>query len=344
MKREMRRGAVFWVWAAVVALLAFPVDLPAHEGHALEEDVVCGMKIKREEAAGQTDFQGQIFYFCSKEDLATFQAHPDRYAGFLALTRVVDGRTYQMAVKPRRPQAGDELTLTLTLPERRWVTGVPASGATTAPLEALFFDLSPSHEELARSHLHMPPGSSPGVYTMGRFFREPGIVRLVVLVPRASGVDKVPFGFDVVPRETPAPEPAPMERPAPVALSMEAQHETMRVMGRAWYDLFDELERAEPRWNEALSLANRMTVMAGRLPGFELHKFPKEKPEFLKYAQELAQALDANRRLVESRSRDRAKAEMLKIDATQCTRCHLKFRWGAVSDLTRWPDVKDYRP
>ena len=327
-------------------LVGVPSRLVGHEGHALEEDVVCGMKIKREESAGQTDFQGQTFYFCSKEDLATFKANPDRYAGFLALSRSVEGRTYQMAVKPRRPQAGDEITLTLTLPERRWigVTSEESTSRTTPPLEALFFDLTPDHEELSRSFLHMPAGSSPGVYTMGRYFREPSVVRLVVFVPRGPTVDKVAFGFTVEARAEPAPEPVPMERPASGALTMEAQHETMRVMGRAWYDVMDEIAVATPRWDELARLVQQMRVMAARLPGFELHKFPQQKAEFLRLGQELSQSLDLYQKVVQAKDRDRAHRDAVKIDGQSCTRCHLKFRWGVVQDLTRFPDLRDHAP
>jgi Cu+-exporting ATPase len=316
----------------------------AHEGHLLEEDVVCGMKIKRAEAAGQAEYQGQTFYFCSKEDRETFRADPDRYAGFLALTRVVGPRTYQMAVKPRRPQAGDEVALTLTLPDRRWVRSATVSRTVTPPLEALFFDLGPGREEIGRSYLHMPAGSSPGSYTMGRFFRGPGHVRLVVQVPRADGMDRVPFGFSIAAREeSPPPPPAATTgRPVPAALTMEAQHETMRVMGRAWYELADDLARPDPRWDEIAPRLAQLVEMGARLPGFELHKFPKEKAEFLRYGRELEESLATYRQVLAARDRRRAKEEFSRIDGRICTRCHLKFRWGSVADLSRFPDLRDH--
>ena len=340
MKAALTRFAAALVLAS---LLCVPLPVRGHEGHDLEEDVVCGMKIKREDAAGKADFQGQIFYFCSKQDQATFEASPDRYAGFLALTRVVEGRGYLLAVKPRRPLAGDEVTMTLTLPRRAWVSASAASTVTTPPLEALFFDLDREHEETGRGYFHLPPGSSPGSYTMGRFVREPGFLRMVVFVPRPDGaVDEVPFGFAVEPRPAAAlaANPAPMGRPEPAGLSMEAQHETMRVIGRAWYELAERITAEPPRWDEARERLERMLGVTGRMPGFELHKFPKDKQEFLGYAHELALTLERYRSVLEQADAPAARAAFAKIDGETCTRCHLKFRWGVVTDLSRFPDLR----
>ena len=44
------------------------------------KDPVCGMEIKASEAAGQREFQGETFYFCSESCLAQFEAKPAQYA------------------------------------------------------------------------------------------------------------------------------------------------------------------------------------------------------------------------------------------------------------------------
>ena len=44
------------------------------------KDPVCGMTIGREDAAGQSSYQGQTVYFCSKDCKAKFDADPARYA------------------------------------------------------------------------------------------------------------------------------------------------------------------------------------------------------------------------------------------------------------------------
>jgi YHS domain-containing protein len=44
------------------------------------KDPVCGMDIEQDEAAGQSDFQGKTFYFCSNECKEKFDRSPQIYA------------------------------------------------------------------------------------------------------------------------------------------------------------------------------------------------------------------------------------------------------------------------
>ena len=43
-------------------------------------DPVCGMTIDTAKAAGQEQWQGRTFYFCSKSCQEKFKAAPERYA------------------------------------------------------------------------------------------------------------------------------------------------------------------------------------------------------------------------------------------------------------------------
>ena len=43
------------------------------------KDPVCGMDVERDEAAGQTDFQGKTYYFCSTECKEKFDKSPQMY-------------------------------------------------------------------------------------------------------------------------------------------------------------------------------------------------------------------------------------------------------------------------
>lgn len=42
-------------------------------------DLVCGMTIDSEAAAGQSQFEGRTFYFCSSQCKRQFDADPSRY-------------------------------------------------------------------------------------------------------------------------------------------------------------------------------------------------------------------------------------------------------------------------
>ena len=42
-------------------------------------DPVCGCEVRRAEAAGAVDYHGTVYFFCSLEHKAAFQADPRRY-------------------------------------------------------------------------------------------------------------------------------------------------------------------------------------------------------------------------------------------------------------------------
>lgn len=44
-----------------------------------QTDPVCGMQIEEKDAAGQSDYKGQTFYFCSDRCKEQFDADPTRF-------------------------------------------------------------------------------------------------------------------------------------------------------------------------------------------------------------------------------------------------------------------------
>lgn len=46
----------------------------------MEKDVVCGMNVDPKKAAGQSDYKGTTFYFCSLGCKQKFDATPEQYA------------------------------------------------------------------------------------------------------------------------------------------------------------------------------------------------------------------------------------------------------------------------
>ena len=46
----------------------------------METDVVCGLKIDPAKAAGQSQYKGKTYYFCSASCKAKFDANPQQYA------------------------------------------------------------------------------------------------------------------------------------------------------------------------------------------------------------------------------------------------------------------------
>ena len=47
----------------------------------MEKDVVCGMQVDPKQAAGQSEYQGQTYYFCSAGCKKKFDANPAQYVG-----------------------------------------------------------------------------------------------------------------------------------------------------------------------------------------------------------------------------------------------------------------------
>lgn len=46
----------------------------------MEKDVVCGMQVDTKNAAGQSEYQGKTYYFCSPSCKRKFDANPAEYA------------------------------------------------------------------------------------------------------------------------------------------------------------------------------------------------------------------------------------------------------------------------
>jgi Cu+-exporting ATPase len=46
---------------------------------ATEKDPVCGMDVDTANAAGQTDYEGQTYYFCSQPCKRQFDENPQRF-------------------------------------------------------------------------------------------------------------------------------------------------------------------------------------------------------------------------------------------------------------------------
>ena len=44
-------------------------------------DPVCGMQVEEQQAAGQSDYGGETYYFCSQGCKQKFDQDPEQYAG-----------------------------------------------------------------------------------------------------------------------------------------------------------------------------------------------------------------------------------------------------------------------
>ena len=47
---------------------------------ATQKDSVCGMQVDEQKAAGESQYQGQTYYFCSQSCKQKFDQNPQQYA------------------------------------------------------------------------------------------------------------------------------------------------------------------------------------------------------------------------------------------------------------------------
>ena len=46
----------------------------------MTKDPVCGMQVSEQSAAGQSEYHGKTYYFCSPACKSTFDKNPEKYA------------------------------------------------------------------------------------------------------------------------------------------------------------------------------------------------------------------------------------------------------------------------
>jgi Cu+-exporting ATPase len=65
-------------------------------------DPVCGMRVKIEKRAMQSEHRGQTFYFCTAACRNAFDVHPERYVdrGFFESRPEIDKHRSQPALNP----------------------------------------------------------------------------------------------------------------------------------------------------------------------------------------------------------------------------------------------------
>ena len=61
------------------ALLMAGVSLADNAPKTETKDPVCSMTVDPKTAADKTTYKGKTYYFCSKEDKATFTKSPEKY-------------------------------------------------------------------------------------------------------------------------------------------------------------------------------------------------------------------------------------------------------------------------
>ncbi|MBI3845393.1 MAG: YHS domain-containing protein [Planctomycetes bacterium] len=298
------------------------------ESTALAHDVsdpVCGMKLDADKVSWKESYAGETYCFCQEADLRAFRADPEKYADVVTVLAHGSLGEYRLQVRPNPPRAGDAAQLALTLP-----VGVSPD----ASVSAIIFHLSPNREELERDHQVLHRADDSRFFAMDRYFDRAGLCRLWVRVRLPDGrTDGVGLRFSIA-----SPE-AQSARPTDSILSMGEQHELMKRIGRNWATVESAIAANLSEPEIAAGALDDLRQDMKHVPSFELHHFQEDQAEHAILAREAGQALSALSRAVNVRNADLATKLNREIDGRHCTKCHLKFRWGIVDDLSRFPDV-----
>lgn len=347
----MRRKHTFLVMLAVVAALGATRTF-AHED---KTDPVCGMRVDPDVVPWKADYAGETYYFCMEADRDTFLGDPEKYAGALTLTSARERHELVLVIRPRAPKEGEVVKLAargFAIGDR--MASPPKPPQTLEDPVAIVYEMDRSAPPEPERYRLVRIKGDDDVYGLARTTRSALAWRVVVEATfdgaRRRGVFTIPIApigsataadhdHDHVPATTkPDAEHAGHDDGG---LSMSAQHEAMKTIGRHWYALGGWLRGGPGTRDDALAHLGEVEKASRDVPRFMLHKFQEALPEFQGYAGELGRELTSFRKTLASGTREEAERAFREVEARSCTKCHVKFRFGAVEDLSRFPDVRE---
>lgn len=346
--------------ALLILLVAAWTTLPVALAHGVRCPV-CGMPVDDHTAQWKTTWKGETYHFCMEADQTAFTNNPERYAGVLKLTRKVGERVVVATVRPRAPAVGDTVRVHVQVAPMGSDGMSPVESETLAitSMRALVWVLDRSRPPEARAIRMQPQDDRTHAVALLATAPLPLRLRLEVLLRTGESL-LAHLDLPVAARGKPAaheaadhehgeegeayePQPQGGDSEAPPSpdgpLTMEAQHLSMKVMARRWEALARELDADDPGEDRALRAIEDIEGWRRVMPRFTLHKFAEQKAEYDALTAAFGERLDALRDEVRDGRWAEARAAWRQVDANDCTRCHVKFRWAITTDLQDFPDL-----
>ncbi len=354
MKKSLLDRRFAWAMAAATLSLLSSVAT-AHE----EKDPVCGMAVEIEKATEKMLYAGKNYIFCGPACLESFRANPDKYASALRLIEYRGNAAFAFTLRPRFPKPGELAKFYIQAgPAAKDEMG-PDPKLLRRPVEARAYLYHADRSSHARPEIfRLHETAEPKTYGFSKLIGEDGVYR-IFFVLRYEGGEESRIAFDCV-TEGAVPKddhhdgkPAEAGRAPPRAphesthaghgapkLTMEAQHETMRLMGELWASSGDRLFSEPADLSGVTKSLSELETWRKNMPNFVLHKFIEQKGEYLRYTGELESRLRSLRDVVAKGDVEGSRSRFVEIEGQSCVKCHLKFRWAAVEDLSRFPDLR----
>ncbi len=333
----MRRPSIRPVLAFLaILILCAGSTLPIRAQDDSEElvtDVYCDMTLPKKDMVTTWVFQGETLYFCTENCKNEVMGDPKKYTGAMSKSRDVMGYSVVFQTKPSKVIDGEPVRVILEFKK-------PETGAkdTPAEIEAKFaFNVtsggSPKKLEDARK---MKAYREEGVF--GTDFKAPGYghADVTFTITFAGGKKHTEtFKFDILEgRDKHTGREYDQKK-----FDMQVQHHSMRKVGIYWRDVYHELTGAQPDYAKSSKHIDLITGYSSLLTQFTPHKHHELKDEFNQLAKEYVAALGGLKSAVDSKNRDAALKSFHDLEGNHCTKCHLKFRWDVVQDLSRYPDL-----
>jgi hypothetical protein len=270
--------------------------------------------------------------------------------------RKIDKMSVTLRVRPARPLPSRTTTLLFEIVKLLAVPD-PALGD-RVPLEnALLFVTVGKDGTKTPARYRLHPLADAGVYGVHFTASEAGPYRLALeqrLVNAEIGDKALTTDFVLgIGQDTPM-EAASEDESAIKAgrgrtaikasdgLSQEGAATVMRALGDQWVELADSLEDPAAKGDKvaaARAIAEASSKLAGQVPS----ALTSSRREFDTLAGDLAASLKELPAAVGAGAAQ-GRAQMVKIDAEQCSRCHVKFRFQLAEDVSGWPKFTPKAP
>ncbi|MBI5368387.1 MAG: YHS domain-containing protein [Planctomycetes bacterium] len=325
--------------APLVALCAAAVLCGALAARAQEDqenikDPVCGMTVKKVDSQGPEVYQGQEYYFCMKECWNDFRGEPAKYTGWVATSKKAHGYYVNLFSKPGKILAGEYCRIFLELAPETGSTWKPTGVKGVMTLNYLQQGAAKKQEY---KDVPFKPMIEPGFFGTRQAFLNDGYVDAKFTVTFDDGTEEqVPFRFDVLESW----DKATGNEYAGAKVKMAVQHLILKKLGRFWNDIEDRLNAPVPDWAKIADDTERVIRYQTYMTQFSPHKHTAEKDEWNKLCAEFGTALGGFKEAVAAKDAKRVRDLRDKIEADNCTKCHLKFRWDTHSDVSAWPDLR----
>ncbi len=322
---------------ACLALIAFACAPLRAQGRDESEDLVvdpyCQMKLAKKEMPFSFVFQGETYHFCMEACMNEFRGDPKKFTGAMGKSREVNGLQASFLSKPTKPTAGQSARLIL---EFEAVAGGGKDAAQEVEVKLDYSVTVGGSTKKFTDQKKLKAYTEPGVFGCDIKCPGKGYCDATFAMTFASGKKQSEtFKFEILPGQE---EDTGNEYDA-AKFDMIVQHQSKRKVGIYWTEMHEALWGENADFERAGKALAKIQGYAKLSTKFNPHKHTKQRTEFGELAKGWTDQFAGFQAGLDAKDAARSRKSFLDMDAHHCTKCHLKFRWDVVQDLSRYPDL-----